>query len=128
MADNIDLNKKLSISVFCKTCAKVNIHIQPHNNHCTSGHFPFNLIHNDVRNFFIISFKDYNYYIAFEDNYIKFLEIYLMIHKSKMPIKFKEFKIANKIFIHQIHYFRSNNNGKYLHKKLTVFYTEYGIK
>ena len=100
MADNVNLNKKPSIFVFCKIYAKVNIHIQLHNNHYTLGHFPFNLIHNDVGSFSIISFESYNYYIAFKDNYTKFLEIYLMIHKSKVLTKFKEFKTANKTFIY----------------------------
>ena len=128
MADGVDLNKKPLISVFCETCANVNICAQFHDSHCTPSHFLLNLVHSDVGSFPITSFKGYNYYVAFEDDYTKFSEIYPMIHKSKVPAKFKEFKAANKTFTRQIHHFRSDNNGKYLHKRFIAFHVEHKIK
>ena len=99
IADNINFDKKLSIFILCEMYIKVNVRAQPHDGYYTLNRFLFNLVHNNVESFFVTSFENYNYYVVFKNDYIKFSKVYLIIQKLKVVIKFKEFKTVNETLI-----------------------------
>ena len=97
MANNIDLNKKLSNLIFCKTCAKINMQIQLHKVYCTLNYFFFNFIHSNMNEFLVQLFRDsFKYYVTFENDFTKFLEVCPMVNKSEIFQKFKQFKTHHK--------------------------------
>ena len=91
--------------------------------------FLLDLMYNNLKELFVYFYnKKYKYYVVFKNNFIKFLEVYLLIYKLKIIIRFKKFKSYYKISKRRIHHFKSNNGEEFNNNIFRYMYIEYKIK
>ena len=113
----------------CEGCAKGKIHSRSFSENSARATRPFERIHSDLKEFAVLSYHRYKYYISFIDDYTSHSWISLLKKKSDSLAATKQFlaMVKNK---HQLTVgkWMTDNGGEYVDKNYIKLLKDEGIE